>query len=172
MREKWIKARATIVESPDSPEGATGPTFHAMSGEHHYVIDIPAPDGQFHRTTVTMFGRFVHEVGAPLFVELSTKTGEVKVDFHAMSQLAQSQLASHRLAEGELPGRPARTAPGGRPGPAGSPAGSGTSFSAFGTTGGSGTAEQRLAQLRQLLDKGILTESEYAAKRQGIISEL
>jgi hypothetical protein len=36
----------------------------------------------------------------------------------------------------------------------------------FGLDGGAGTREQRLAKLQQLLDRGILTESEFRAKRQ------
>lgn len=43
-------------------------------------------------------------------------------------------------------------------------------FGSFNTGAGEGTAEQRIAKLKQLLDKGILTESEYEAQRQRIIS--
>jgi hypothetical protein len=43
---------------------------------------------------------------------------------------------------------------------------------AFDGGGGPGSAEERLAQIKQLLDKGILSESEYQAKRQQIIDGL
>ena len=43
------------------------------------------------------------------------------------------------------------------------------SSSAFDTGAGEGTVEQRIARLQQLLDKGILTESEFAAQRQQVI---
>lgn len=56
--------------------------------------------------------------------------------------------------------------------PAGGDQASFGSFGSFGTGTGRGTPEQRLTALKQLLDKGILTESEYHAKRQQIISEL
>jgi len=54
------------------------------------------------------------------------------------------------------------------PPPVGSPStfGSGGSFD-FGA--GEGTTEQRIARLQQLLDRGILTESEFQAQRQQII---
>jgi hypothetical protein len=44
-----------------------------------------------------------------------------------------------------------------------------TAFGSFNTGAGEGTAEQRIGKLKQLLDKGILTESEYEAQRQQII---
>ncbi len=43
-------------------------------------------------------------------------------------------------------------------------------FGSFNTGAGQGTPEQRIAKLKQLLDKGILTESEYEAQRQQVIS--
>jgi hypothetical protein len=45
-------------------------------------------------------------------------------------------------------------------------------FSTFGGGAGQGTAEHRLATLQQLLDKGMLTQSEYETKRQQIIDGL
>jgi len=55
------------------------------------------------------------------------------------------------------------------PAPVGSPStfGSGGSFD---FRVGDGTTEQRIAKLQQLLDRGILTESEFQAQRQQIIS--
>ncbi len=44
-----------------------------------------------------------------------------------------------------------------------------TAFGSFDTGAGGGTVEQRIARLQQLLDKGILTESEFAAQRQQVI---
>ncbi len=54
----------------------------------------------------------------------------------------------------------------------GSPAafGAQNAFDSFGA--GQSTAEERLTKLKQLFDKGILTESEYQAKRQEIINGL
>ena len=43
------------------------------------------------------------------------------------------------------------------------------SFSSFDTGAGEGSVEQRIARLAQLLDKGILTESEFEAQRQQVI---
>ena len=43
-------------------------------------------------------------------------------------------------------------------------------FGSFNTGPGEGTVEQRIARLQQLLDKGILTESEFEAQRQQVIS--
>lgn len=39
-------------------------------------------------------------------------------------------------------------------------------------SGGAKTPEERLAELKNLLDKGLITQSEYDAKRQAILSEL
>jgi hypothetical protein len=44
-----------------------------------------------------------------------------------------------------------------------------SSFGAFDTSGGQGTKDERIARLQQLLDKGILTESEFGAQRQQIL---
>jgi Short C-terminal domain len=46
------------------------------------------------------------------------------------------------------------------------------SFDSFGSGTGQGSVEERIAKLQQLHDKGILTESEYQAKRQQIINEI
>jgi hypothetical protein len=45
-----------------------------------------------------------------------------------------------------------------------------SAFDSFNPGAGEGTADQRLARLQQLLDKGILTESEYATLRQQILN--
>jgi hypothetical protein len=42
----------------------------------------------------------------------------------------------------------------------------------FSADAGHGTVEERIAELQQLLSKGILTESEYQAQRQRIISRI
>jgi hypothetical protein len=63
------------------------------------------------------------------------------------------------------PGQPAQPGQPGYPSPA-PPAG------AFDSGGGPGSVEERLAQIKQLLDKGILSESEYQAKRLQIIDGL
>ena len=45
-----------------------------------------------------------------------------------------------------------------------------SSFGSFDHGAGQGTQQERLAKLQQLLDKGILTESEYQAQRQQVIN--
>jgi hypothetical protein len=62
----------------------------------------------------------------------------------------------------------------GQYGPANPPASFGApmAFDPFGAATGQGSPEQRIATLQQLLDKGILTESEFQAKRQQIINEI
>jgi len=45
-----------------------------------------------------------------------------------------------------------------------------STFGSFDTGAGQGTKEERLTRLRQLLDKGILTESEYEAQRQQVLN--
>jgi hypothetical protein len=164
MREKWEKAQGTIVESPDAPPGATGPTFLHASGDHQYVIDVATPAGRSVRATVTAFSRFVHAVGEPIFAEVNVKTGEARIDNHAMAQLALRQV-DDRTRPAANPRSPA--AAGGVT--AGQPAGS-FPAGAFDTSGGPGAVEERLARLQQLLGKGILTESEYQAQRQQVIS--
>lgn len=88
----------------------------------------------------------------------------------------------HRAAPGETFGEPAGFSSFSEPPAAFSPASQPAapspypptppSFTSFDTSGGQGTVEDRLARLRQLLDKGILTESEYQSQRQQIISGL
>lgn len=205
-----IKATGTIIESPDAPPGATGPTFLAAAGSHEYVIDVAQPNGQLVRAKVTMSSRFVHPVGAAVPVELNTKTGDVTVNHHAMSQIAMALMRDHPDA---VPGSAAqarsarilpdsavspaepgtfdpisagRSRPGGPTGAFGEPVGSfalgdsadsfalgdpADSFGAFGAFDiGKESADQRIARLRQLLEKGQLTESEFQAQRQQIIS--
>ena len=58
--------------------------------------------------------------------------------------------------------------PGGAPQPAPTPQPS-SSFGSFDTSGGQGTQEQRIAKLQDLLNKGILTQSEFEAQRQQIL---
>lgn len=72
------------------------------------------------------------------------------------------------------PGKPDQPAQPGLPGQPGQPgyASPAPAAGAFDSEGGPGSAEERLAQIKQLLDKGILSESEYQAKRQQIIDGL
>ena len=175
MREKWHKATAMIVESHDNPPDAVGPAFHVSADVHEYVIEVVGPQGP-RRVTVAMFSRFVHEAGALIYVEISGKTGEVKVDHDAMSEVAVQLMKDHpEAAPGyarrrQLPDEsPASTSPVLFPsGPPAAPIVQ-SSFSAFDTDGGDGPPEQRIAMLKQLLDKGILTESEFNAKRRQIL---
>ncbi len=94
MREKWHKATAMIVESHDNPPDAVGPAFHVSADVHEYVIEVVGPQGP-RRVTVAMFSRFVHEAGALIYVEISGKTGEVKVDHDAMSEVAVQLMKDH-----------------------------------------------------------------------------
>jgi hypothetical protein len=87
MREKWHKATGMIVESPDNPPGAVGPTFHADPEIHAYVVEVVTPHGP-RRAGMSEFSRFVHEVGALMHVEIGSKSGEVKVDHDAMTKVA------------------------------------------------------------------------------------
>ena len=72
-------------------------------------------------------------------------------------------------------GQPAAFGPtggSGQPGP--DPFGTGgaatSSFGSFDTGAGQGSRDQRLGRLKQLLDKGILTESEYETQRQQVLN--
>jgi len=67
---------------------------------------------------------------------------------------------------GQQGGSGAPQFPGGAPQPAPQPSGS---FGSFDTSGGQGSREQRIAKLQELLDKGILTQSEFEAQRQQIL---
>ena len=163
MREKWEKAQGTIAESPDAPPGATEPTFQRASADHQYVIEVATPSGRPLRTTVATFSRFVHAVGEPIFVEVNFKTGEARIDNRAMAQLALRQTED-RSPSAITPRSPAAGSM-----TAGQPAVP-YSTRAFDAGAGQGTVQDRLARLQQLLDKGILTESEYQAQRQQIIS--
>jgi hypothetical protein len=122
-----------------------------------------------------------------MHVRVSTKTGEITVDHDAMTQVAVQLMKDHPEARPThvRSGQPVRPGPAPQgvtpavaspPGPVGSapgPVGSapGPVGSAFDTTGGAGTADERIARLRELLDKGILTESEFQAKRQQVLGQ-
>jgi hypothetical protein len=92
---------------------------------------------------------------------------------HARDRAARQQAAP-RTAVGQPAGfssfsEPAGFAPVSQPAPA-SPYMPGTSsLGAFDTSGGQGTKDERIARLQQLLDKGILTDSEFQAQRQQIL---
>ena len=94
------------------------------------------------RATVGMVGFFVHAVGEPMAVEVNFKSGEVRLDRQAEAEILRQQAETMRVEASMA-----------------LPASAVTSRSA--PVGGAGTAEDRLAQLKQLHDKGILTESEY-----------
>jgi hypothetical protein len=115
-----------------------------------------------------------------MHVRVSTKTGEITVDHDAMTQVAVQLMKDHPEARPNhvRSGQPVRPGPAPQgvtpavaspPGPVGSAPG--PVGSAFDTTGGAGTADERIARLRELLDKGILTESEFQAKRQQVLGQ-
>jgi hypothetical protein len=153
MRGRWEKVRGTIVESPDAPPGATKPTMGRSRQNHDYVVEVQDRKGQVLRATVGMAGFFVHAVGEPMAVEVNFKTGEVRLDKEAEAGILRQQAETKRVEASMALPAPAVTG-------------------SFETADGTGTAEGRLAQLKQLHDKGILTESEYQAKRAEIISQL
>ena len=97
MRERWHKATAMIVESPDNPPDAVGPTFNDDPEIHAYVVEIVTPQGP-RRTVVSEFSRFVHEVGAFLHVEIGSRSGEVKVDHDAMTEVAVQLMRDRQEA--------------------------------------------------------------------------
>ncbi len=153
MRGRWEKIRGTIVESADAPPGATKSTMARSRQEHDYVVEVQDRKGGVLRATVGMAGFFVHAVGEPMAVEVNFKTGEVRLDRQAEAAILRQQAetmrvqASMGLSASAVMGSPV-------------------------TADGSGTAEDRLAQLRQLHDKGILTDSEYQARRAEIIGQI
>lgn len=153
MRGKWEKVRGTIVESPDAPPGATKAVLTRSRENHDYVVEVQDRKGQALRVTVGMVGMFVHVVGEPMAVEVNFKTGEVRLDNQAEAGILRQQAETMRVEASMA--LPASAVTG-----------------ASGTSGGAGTTEGRLAQLKELHDKGILTESEYQAKRAEIISQL
>jgi hypothetical protein len=92
---------------------------------------------------------------------------------HARDRAAQQQAAPG-TAVAEPVGfssfsEPAGFAPVSQPAPVSPYSPSTSSFGAFDTSGGQGTKDERIARLQQLLDKGILTESEFGARRQQIL---
>jgi hypothetical protein len=297
LGHKWEKAAATVVEVTGGsiiPPPGSGSRLagHAL---REYLIEIRRPGGEVVRTMVTENSRFAHSAGSPIHVEVNFKTGEAKIDSHAMSKMAQETLQGRgrpsatgavgmvnvadqirmQAAEmaGSSPGRGGGDLAGaigaaiasssvhvthiggqrvqlnasqaaelrqltrdivsGDPAvkqaakerfhqlraellqqPVTGPAGQGfdaagstfdpigtarpaesfsapaagaqdffgqvsppsfgppAAFGSFAEGTGQGTAEERLTKLQQLFDKGILTESEYQAKRQQIISSL
>lgn len=153
MRGKWEKVRGTIVESPDAPPGATKSTMALSRENHDYVVEVQDRKGQVLRARVGMVGLFVHAVGEPMAVEVNFKTGEARLDKQAEAQILRQQAETMRVEASMAPPASAAT---------GSPV----------MADSTGTAEDRLAKLKQLHDNGILTGSEYQAKRAEIISQL
>lgn len=177
MRGRWAQVRGTIVESPDAPPGATGPTLGLSRGTHTYVVEVTGPNGQVLRGSVDMLGIFIHAVGEPMAVEVNFKSGEMKLDGPRMAEILRAQAESHRTAAslglnevagdaapalGAFASPPARS-PSPSPPSAGQP---------HRPSGHVASPEQRLTALMNLRDKGLLTESEYEAKRAEIVSGL
>ena len=117
-----------------------------------------------------MFGGFIHAVGEPMAVEVNFKTGEMKLDGPHMAEILSAQAESYRTAAefglNEVAGDavPRRSGSGSPPPPPAAPA------PAHRPGGHMASPEQRLKALKNLLDKGLLTESEYEAKRAEITS--
>jgi hypothetical protein len=107
--------------------------------------------------------------GMPLQIdpaELSRLAAAIRSGDPAARQAAMNQLRALRdqarqQTPGQYPAAPGQPPP--VPGPAGNAAAQG---------GGPLGAEERLAGLKSLLDKGLLSETEYQAKRQQIIDGL
>ena len=152
MRGKWAKALATIVESPDAPAGATESAFSPGRGLdfHQYLVEVTGPGGQVVRGVIGLVSLFVRAVGEPMAVEVNFKTGELRLDRTGMALILRQQAASHREAA-LLAIEPDDAAPGGHQ---------------------AGSAEERLTRLADLRDKGLLTDTEYQARRDRIIGEL
>jgi hypothetical protein len=172
MRGRWAQIRGTIVESPDAPPGATGPTFGLSRENHTYVVEVTGPGGQVLRGTVDMLGRFIHAVGEPMAVEVNFKTGEMKLDGPRMGEILSAQAESCRTAAQfglhEVAGDAAAAQAGfGAPSPPPAPP-----APAHRPSGHAASPEQRLTALKNLHGKGLLTEAEYEAKRAEIISGL
>ena len=172
MRGKWVGIRGTIVESPDAPPGATGSTLGHARENHTYVVEVTGPNGQVLRGNVDMFGAFIHAVGEPMAVEVNFKTGEMKLDGPHMAEIlyaqAESARTAARLGLNEVAGDGAPPLGGfGSPSPPPAPI-----APAHRTGGHAASPEQRLTALKSLLDKGLLTQPEYDAKRAEIISGL
>jgi len=158
MRGKWAQIRGMIVESPDAPPGAIGPTFGLSRENHTYVVEVTGPSGQVLRGTVGMLGRFIHAVGEPMAVEVNFKTGEMKLDGPRMGEILSAQADSYRTAAqlglkevaGDAAPPQARF---GAPSPPPAPA-----APAHRPGGHAPSPEQRLTAVKNLHDKGLLTE--------------
>jgi putative oligomerization/nucleic acid binding protein len=169
-----VSAMINTMDQLAGLEGPIGPYSHGPSAGN--VLRILGPGGQ--ELPVQM------DPGEISRLAQAIRSGDPATKQAAMNQLrdmrdrARAQVAG-QLGGGLAPGasaaavragffqsgQPAQPGQPGYPSPA-PPAG------AFGSGGGPGSAEERLAQIKQLLDKGILSESEYQAKRQQIIDEL
>jgi hypothetical protein len=160
---KWVKASATIIESPDAPAGATEPTFGRTREYHEYMVETLGPKGQPFRGYVGMKSAFIHAVGEPMAVEVNVKTGQIRLDPQGMSAIIRQQAESRRGSAWLASQARAGAADDGAVGPV---------PGAAGAADGSASAENRLATLKQLHDKGMLTEAEYQAKREQIIGEI
>jgi len=152
MHGKWVKALATIVESPDAPAGATEPASSPGHGLdfHQYLVEVTGPGGQVVRGPIGLVSLFVRAVGEPIAVEVNFKAGELRLDRTRMAGILRQQAGSRRSAA--LPGtEPGGGMPGGRQ---------------------AGSAEERLARLQDLRGKGLLDDAEYRAQRERILGEL
>jgi hypothetical protein len=156
--------------------GPIGPYSHGPSAGN--VLRILGPGGQ--ELPVQM------DPGEISRLAQAIRSGDPATKQAAMNQLrdmrdrARAQVAG-QLGGGLAPGasvaafgagagffQPGQPAQPGQPGYPSPP----PPVGAFDRGGGAGSAEERLAQIKQLLDKGILSESEYQAKRQQIIDGL
>jgi hypothetical protein len=172
----------------------------AMQAEHRYVVEVRKPTGEVIRGNVTEKSPYALAVGTFIGVEGHAKTGDIRFDPNAQTYSVAGMLtmtgqmggfqgavgpygagapaarkaATDRLRELSDRARehPAYQQAGGAPAvPAEGFAGS-SGPSAFDIGGGQGSVEERLATLKQLHDKGVLTDTEYEAKRQQIISSI
>lgn len=96
MRGRFHKVVGRIVESPDAPVGATGPTLGSSRTSHFYTVEVPTPKGQPLLGSVELTSLFIHMVGEPMAVEVNFKTGEMVLDKQAEAQILKRQAESMR----------------------------------------------------------------------------
>lgn len=140
-----VSAMINTIDQMAGLGGPIGPYSHGPSAGN--VLRILGPGGQ--ELPVQM------DRGEISRLAQAIRSGDAATKQAAMNQLRDIRDRARAQAAGQ-PGYPSPVPPAG----------------AFGSGGGPGGAEERLAQIKQLLDKGILSESEYQAKRQQIIDGL
>jgi hypothetical protein len=105
---KWVKAMATVVSvrglpgepPPQGPE----PVFSITQALREYVVEVRDAKGQVLRAALSHNSRFVYPVGSALPVEVNFKSGEVKLDAHAIAQRARQKLIDRRSAAAGMTG--------------------------------------------------------------------